>query len=511
MPPGAGRAPDEVAAGLARHGFALEEEIGRGGMSVVYRARDRKHEREVAVKVLRPEVAAGLGSERFLREIRVAAGLRHPNIVPLYDSGDAGGMLFYVMPLVEGESLRARLDRVGRLPVEEAVRIGREVAEALEYAHERGIVHRDIKPENVLLEAGHAVVADFGMALAVTRAAQERAAGESGSGERLTEIGVLVGTPAYMSPEQASGEVALDGRSDIYSLGCVLYEMLAGDPPFTGPTTRAVLARRFRGPPAPLSELRPEVPPALVAAIARAMEEDPNRRFPTGAALAAALEAAGLEAAAASGDPPGAAGTAGFRAEAGVGAARGRWRFAGAGLSALGVIAVVGMLATLGTRAPARPRAPLDPHRVAVAALSNETGDSSLAPLGHLVAAWITDRLTRTAGVEVVTSAIVVPAQHDTHRTGDSLDDPERLHRLAVETRAGTLVSGSYYRGAGGLEFHIEITDANSGRLLAAIGPVSGAGSPERTADELSRAVVAAVDSLVPGETRAGRPGRARG
>ena len=219
--------------------YRFERELGRGGMATVYLAEDFKHHRRVAVKVLRPELAASIGAERFLREIETTANLRHPHILPLYDSGDvedpgdsAGGrFLFYVMPFVEGETLRARLDRERQLPIDDALRIAREVSDALSYAHARGIIHRDIKPENILLEGGHAVVADFGIA---------RAVGAAGA-DSLTGSGITVGTPAYMSPEQASADHDLDGRSDLYALGCVLYEMLAGQPPFTGPTVESIV------------------------------------------------------------------------------------------------------------------------------------------------------------------------------------------------------------------------------------------------------------------------------
>src|SRR5437867_1641332 len=202
--------------------YTIERELGRGGMATVYLAQDLKHHRKVAIKVLKPELAAALGPERFLQEIEIAAGLTHPHILPLHDSGEATGLLYYVMPYVEGETLRNRLDRAGQLPVAEAVQIVREVADALSHAHSHDVVHRDIKPENILLEAGHAVVSDFGIARAIRAAA----------GASLTATGLAVGTPAYMSPEQAAGDSVLDGRSDVYALGCVLYEMLAGEPPF---------------------------------------------------------------------------------------------------------------------------------------------------------------------------------------------------------------------------------------------------------------------------------------
>ena len=230
-------------------------------MAIVYQAEDLKHRRKVAVKVLRPELAAALGSERFLREITTTANLRHPHILPLYDSGESAGFLYYVMPLVEGESLRDRLTRDKQLPLDDALRLTREVADALGYAHSQGVVHRDIKPENILLERGHAVVADFGIARAVA----------SAEADKLTQTGTAVGTPTYMSPEQSVGEGELDGRSDLYSLGCVLYEMLAGEPPYTGPSPQAIIAKRFREPLPRISTLRETVPPALEAAISRAL------------------------------------------------------------------------------------------------------------------------------------------------------------------------------------------------------------------------------------------------
>jgi serine/threonine protein kinase len=211
--------------------YRIENELGAGGMATVYLAQDLKHQRKVAIKVLRQELAASLGTERFLKEIETTASLRHPHILPLYDSGEAGGLLYYVMPLVEGESLRDRLTRERQLPIDQALGIAREIADALGYAHRRGIIHRDIKPENILLEGGHAVVADFGIARAVSVAAGT---------ERLTQTGLSIGTPLYMSPEQAAGSSELDGRSDIYGLACVVYEMLCGEPPFTGVSAAAI-------------------------------------------------------------------------------------------------------------------------------------------------------------------------------------------------------------------------------------------------------------------------------
>ncbi|MEE8361972.1 MAG: serine/threonine-protein kinase [Gemmatimonadales bacterium] len=257
-------------AALADH-YTLERELGRGGMAVVYLATDVKHDRQVAVKVLLPDLAATIGHERFLREIRIAAKLTHPHILPLYDSGAAAGQLYYVMPYIDGESLRDRLDREGPLGVDDARQIVREVGSALSYAHEHKIVHRDIKPDNIMLSGGHAVVADFGIATAVSEA----------GGEKLTQTGLSVGTPRYMSPEQGAGESKLDARSDQYSLACVAYELLAGQPPFTGPNTMAVIRQHTLDPVPSLRTLRAGVSEDLEAVINRALEKSPADRYPT--------------------------------------------------------------------------------------------------------------------------------------------------------------------------------------------------------------------------------------
>jgi len=260
--------------------YRIELEIGRGGMATVYRALDLKHDRQVAVKVLDSELALYLGAERFLQEIKLAANLTHPHILPVFDSGRANGYLYFVMPFVAGESLRSRLDRERQLPVEDVLRISGEIADALAYAHSQGVIHRDVKPANILLEAGHAVLADFGVAHAVAEAKEER----------LTKPGTSLGTPAYMSPEQATGDHALDGRSDQYALACVLYEMLTGDPPFTGSTSGAVLARQIHERPPSLTVVRPNLPPGLVGAIEKALAKVPADRFRSTSEFHAALE-----------------------------------------------------------------------------------------------------------------------------------------------------------------------------------------------------------------------------
>src|SRR5512144_2364911 len=223
--------------------YRVERELGAGGMATVYLAHDLRHDRDVAIKVLHPDLGAALGSDRFLAEIRTTARLQHPHILPLLDSGAADGLLYYVMPLVTGETLRARLHRELQLPVEDAIRIAREVADALGYAHSLGVIHRDVKPENILLQNGHATVADFGIALAV----------QSAGGARLTQTGLSLGTPQYMSPEQATGERIIDARSDIYALGAVVYEMLTGDPPFTGSGVQAIVAKVLTERPSPIA------------------------------------------------------------------------------------------------------------------------------------------------------------------------------------------------------------------------------------------------------------------
>ena len=260
--------------------YTIERELGQGGMATVYLAHDVRHDRKVALKVLRPELAAILGGERFLHEIKTTANLQHPHILSLFDSGEADGLVFYVMPYVDGESLRDRLARERQLPVEDAVRIAREVADALHYAHQHGIVHRDIKPENILLHGGHAMVADFGIALAASR---------SEGGTRMTETGMSLGTPHYMSPEQAMGEKEITPKADIYALGCVLYEMLTAEPPFTGATAQAIIARVMTEEPRSLTLQRHTIPPHLEAAVRTALEKLPADRFASAAEFAAAL------------------------------------------------------------------------------------------------------------------------------------------------------------------------------------------------------------------------------
>ena len=321
---------------LAAH-YRIERELGAGGMATVYLAHDLKHDRPVALKVLRPELAAILGGERFLKEIRLTANLQHPHILGLHDSGEADGVVYYVMPYVQGESLRDRMNRERQLPVEDAVRVATEVAGALDYAHRHGVVHRDIKPENILLHDGAALVADFGIALAASTA---------GGGTRLTETGMSLGTPHYMAPEQAMGEREITGRADVYALGCVLYEMLTGEPPFTGATAQAIVARVLTEEPRSISVQRHTVPPHVEAAVLTALEKLPADRFATAAQFAEALHRPGATTSvtrARGGAVPGSALRPGRTA----------WIAAGIGVVGLGVGIWGGLAARAAARQPA--------------------------------------------------------------------------------------------------------------------------------------------------------------
>ena len=269
---------DRLAAALADR-YRIERELGQGGMATVYLAEDLKHKRKVALKVLKPELAAVLGAERFVQEITTTASLQHPHILPLFDSGTADGFLYYVMPFIQGETLRDKLNRETQLGVDEAVKIATDVADALHYAHQQGVIHRDIKPENILIQNGRPMVADFGIALAVSAAA----------GGRMTETGLSLGTPHYMSPEQATAEKEISARSDVYSLASVLYEMLAGQPPHSGGSAQQIIMKIITEQAVPVTALRRTVPPNVEASIARALEKLPADRFDSARAFSEAL------------------------------------------------------------------------------------------------------------------------------------------------------------------------------------------------------------------------------
>jgi len=331
--------------------YRIESELGRGGMAIVYLAHDLKHDREVALKVLRQEISASLGGERFLREIHTAATLNHPHIMPLLDSGEADGLLYYAMPYIEGESLAERIDREKQLPMEEAKQIVKEVADGLGYAHAQGIIHRDIKPENIMLSAGHAVIADFGIARAVTTA----------GGTKLTETGIAIGTAMYMSPEQASGRDSLDARSDLYSLGCVLYETLVGEPPFLGNTPQAVMARHAVDLAPPIRTVRPSVPEDLENIVGKALDKVPADRFQTAEEFTRAL----------SGEIKiGPTGTFAVR----VAGRGGLWRRVAAGAMAVVVVAAGAMWMT--GQSGGTDTGPIDEYRLAVFPFEVQSPDS---------------------------------------------------------------------------------------------------------------------------------------
>jgi serine/threonine-protein kinase len=397
--------------------YRVEREVGHGGMATVYLAQDLKHDRPIGLKVLRPELAAVLGAERFLREIRITANLNHPHILPLLDSGEAAGFLYYVMPYVEGESLRDRLDREKQLPLDDALQITREVSDALSYAHSHDVVHRDIKPENILLESGHAVVADFGIARANTAA----------GGTQLTHTGIAVGTPAYMSPEQASGERDLDARSDIYALGCVLYEMLAGEPPFTGPTPQAIVARALTESPRPLQVVRETVPATIAACIRKAMARTPADRFATAAQFADALAASSSGAS---------------------GRGQGRLRLTMTPIRlAVGALLLVGAVWAIVTSLP-RQRGPISPTRIAVLPFSIR-GSGRFAYLGEGLVDLLSRNMDGAEDLRSVDPGTVLTAVVRSGGTG--LLDTARGRAVAQRLGAGLYILGSVLAAGGRL------------------------------------------------------------
>ncbi len=396
--------------------YEVQRELGRGGMAAVYLARDLRHERRVALKVMHPEIAASLGAERFLTEIRISANLTHPNILPLHESGKADGHLFFVMPYLADGSLRTRLERDRQLSLKEAIRITRQVADALEYAHAHGVVHRDIKPENILFESGHAIVADFGIARAI------RAADEA----RLTETGLVFGSPMYMSPEQAEGSGNVDARTDIYSLGCVLYEMVAGEPPYTGTSPSMIIARKMMGSAPPLSVTRDSVPEALERVMRKAIAKSPVDRFQSAHEFGDALDLKGAPV-----------------ERLGV-SARSRMRPAAAALAALAVTigAWWAFTQTSGGASAGNALAAMATttflDSVAVLPVENRTGDAALDNVGAALSEGIAGELKRLGRIKVTDPFSV------RHFLEADLSSAQLSDSLGVEK----LVRGSVYRDA---------------------------------------------------------------
>jgi eukaryotic-like serine/threonine-protein kinase len=396
--------------------YRVDREIGSGGMATVYAAHDLRHDREVAIKVLRPDVAFSVGADRFLGEIRTTARLNHPNILPLFDSGEAEGLLFFVMPLVVGQTLRQRMERESPLPLEAVLAIGVDLCSALDHAHRQGVIHRDIKPENILLQDGRAVLADFGIALAMRT-----------EDLRLTGSGLAVGTPAYMSPEQVLGERALDARSDIYSVGTVLYEMLAGVPPFTGATMQAVVARTLTEPAVPPSRHRRGIPPHLDAAVLAALEKDPALRPATADGLRAMLNAAQT--------PP---------------RPRRRVRMIFAATAAVALLAIGLVFAT-------RKHAAADAPVIAIFPFTNITGDTTNTPLGQGLPLAIFDAL-RPLHLDVI------PIETSSELTRHYANDDATA--LGRRLHASAMLLGKFERDGGRVRIHVQLIDVASDGVL---------------------------------------------
>jgi TolB-like protein len=428
--------------------YLILSKIGAGGMGRVYLAHDTKHDRQVAIKVLDPEYARLVGIQRFVREIRIAAMLTHPNIVPLYDSGEVNGQLFYVMPYIEGESLRHRLQRETMLPIAQVIGWAAEVCDGLTFAHAHGIVHRDIKPENLLIQAERLLIADFGIARAIDLAAEEN----------ITSEQLVVGTPLYMSPEQASGS-RVDARTDIYSLGCVLYEMLSGEPPFRGATPQAVTAKKLAGHYPDVRVVRPRVPSALDEVLSRALAPNPADRIATAEEFARSLR----------------------------GAAKAKTRHLFRWLSALILVAGAIVLAVTNTTWKEEPQ-PSGRPRVVVSLFENRTGDSRHDPLGFMAADWLTEGLQRTDAVDVVPTPTAFAAARFLRSRADTVDP---VRALARETGANLVVTGAIYSDHDSLVLQAAIANADSGRLVGAVEPLrTGQAQPIQAIQQLRTRVM---------------------
>jgi tetratricopeptide (TPR) repeat protein/tRNA A-37 threonylcarbamoyl transferase component Bud32 len=432
--------------------FRIERELGAGATATVYLAHDLKHDRLVALKVLRPELALAVGAERFLREIRTAAKLSHPGILPLYDSGEADGLLFFTMPVAQGESLRQRLERDGPMPIDQAVRVASDVARALGFAHERGVIHRDIKPENILLEDGRALVADFGIALVEDR-----------ESARLTQTGVAIGTPYYMSPEQAGGSVSIDHRSDIYSLACVLYEMISGRPPFDGPTSQAIVAQQICDPAPPIRELRPDIPAAVESSLEQALAKNPAERFQTAEGFAAALV-----------DPS-------RRRPRRRNGGRAGWRWAGAA-------AAVCALLLAGALAVARPfRAPLrERDWVLVADFEGPRADPALA---GAVRELVTTELNQSRRVTTMPRQQLAGTIRAAGLPDSTTVNIDLARELAFRSAVRAVIGGRIDSAGRGYRLTVRVVDAADGRELVSVSADASADSMVHAVQQLARRV----------------------
>ncbi|HEV8122950.1 MAG TPA: serine/threonine-protein kinase [Gemmatimonadales bacterium] len=443
---------DQLQAALAER-YKVEREIGAGGMATVYRAEDLKHHRAVAIKLLRPELAASLGTDRFLREIELAARLQHPHILPLYDSGSAGGFLYYVMPFVEGESLRDLLNRETSLPVETAVQLTREVASALAYAHSHGVVHRDIKPENILISGGHAVVADFGIARAVDAAS---------GGERLTGVGLSIGTPAYMSPEQATASDEVDGRSDIYSLGSVLFETLSGQPAFSGPNVQSVITKSISGPRPHVRTLQKQVPEAIDQVVTRSLAQDPAQRYQTAAEFSDSLGRALM------GEMTG---------------GRRKWLPVAAGI----LTAVLLIAGFLGYRAWAE-RSPVRKGAELIAVLPFSTAGAGVDLLGEGMVDLLSTNLNAVGGITTVDPRTVLSRWH---RDSGSRDAENAL-KVGRDLEAGSVLTGSVVAAGEDVRINAELTSV-TGQSLARAQVNGKANNVIALVDSLSLALLRSI------------------
>jgi tetratricopeptide (TPR) repeat protein/TolB-like protein len=461
---------DRLAGALADRYF-IGREIGSGGMATVYLAEDLRHARQVAVKVLRSELAAALGPDRFLREIRIAANLNHPHILPLYDSGEADGFLYYVMPFEEGMSLRQKLAAEGELPIPEVVRILRDIVDALAHAHAKGVVHRDIKPANVMLSGRHALVTDFGVAKAVSAATGP---------DRLTTAGVALGTPAYMAPEQAAGDEHVDHRADIYAVGVVGYELLTGRPPFSGGTAQRVLAAQMTETPPDVTSLRESTPPELAHIISKCLEKKPADRWQDADQLLIRLEALATP--------------SGGVTPAETPPVRPGWTRKKRVTTALAV-GVASVAAALLFR-PWTSDAP-DPQRILVLAYADESGLEGSRALGRMAQDYIIQSLSEAGFAEVVDPLTALAVAENVSAAGGATGFRDIL-ALAEDARAGTVVSGTFYVQGDSVHIQTRITNASNGRLVGTVGPIVGTlAARNDLAARVGREVVAALAPLM--------------